>query len=329
MRRLFSCLWPVTLLSLVSVSCTQRTPGPEARDPHPPSDEMHADTRPGESSGPTTRIVMLGTGTPNADPDRFGPSLAIVVNDTPYLIDCGPGVVRRAAAARRAGVEGLAAKRLKRLFVTHLHSDHTVGYADLIFTPWVLERDEPLEVYGPPGIAAMTEHLLAAYEQDIRIRIDGLEPANEIGYKVNVHEIEPGRIYEDENVRVQAFAVRHGSWKHAFGFRFETPDKVIVISGDTAPCPGLLEATKGCDVLIHEVYSQAGFNRRAPLWKDYHSRFHTSTKELAKIASESRPGLLILYHQLFWGTSAEDLLAEIREGYGGQVISSNDLDVFD
>src|SRR5215211_1762959 len=119
-----------------------------------------------------TQIVILGTGTPNADPDRSGPSVAIIVNDTPYIVDFGPGVVRRAAAAHRRGIKALAMPKLTRAFVTHLHSDHTVGYPDLIFTPWVLERETPLEVYGPRGLKAMTDHILKAYREDIRIRLD-------------------------------------------------------------------------------------------------------------------------------------------------------------
>lgn len=275
-----------------------------------------------------TRIVLLGTGTPNADPDRFGSSLAIVVNGTPYLVDCGAGVVRRAAAAYRAGVAALKVTNLTHLFVTHLHSDHTVGYPDLIFSPWVLGREEPLVVYGPVGIAAMTDHLLQAYQEDIRIRIEGLEPANAVGYKVDVHEIKPGIIYTDENVTVRAFRVKHGSWVHAFGFRFETPDRTIVISGDTAPCPSLMENAKGCDVLIHEVYSQAGFEARPPAWRRYHSSFHTSSVELAQIAGQIKPGLLILYHQLFWGTTEKQLLREIRRVYKGAVVSGRDLEIY-
>jgi ribonuclease BN (tRNA processing enzyme) len=284
--------------------------------------------RASEKEGPKTQLVLLGTGTPNADPDRSGPAVAIVVNDTPYLVDCGPGVVRRAAAAYRAGISGLQVKKLTRAFITHLHTDHTVGYPDLIFTPWVLERDEPLEVYGPKGIAAMTHHILKAYEEDIKIRLEGLEPANTEGYKVNVHEIEPGVIYEDENVNVKAFAVRHGSWAQAFGYRFETPDRTIVISGDTTPTRSVIENCNRCDVLVHEVYSQAGFERRSHVWRKYHSSFHTSSVELAKIASEARPGLLVLYHQLLWGTSEEGLLEEIRQGYDGRVVSGHDLDVY-
>jgi ribonuclease BN (tRNA processing enzyme) len=275
-----------------------------------------------------TQVVLLGTGTPNADPDRSGPAVAVVVNDTPYVVDCGPGVVRRAAAAERRGVKGLAVAKLRRLFITHLHSDHTVGLPDFIFTPAVLERDAPLEIYGPPGIKKMTDHILKAYAEDINIRLRGLEPSKPRGYVVNVHEINTGVIYRDENVTVKAFAVKHGSWKRALGFRFETPDRAIVISGDCAPSESIIEACNGCDVLIHEVYSTAGFSRRPPEWQRYHSNFHTSSKELAGIATKARPGLLILYHQLQWGVTPEQLLGEIKEGYSGKVVSGNDLDVY-
>jgi ribonuclease BN (tRNA processing enzyme) len=275
-----------------------------------------------------SQIVLLGTGTPNADPNRLGPSIAILVNDTPYLIDFGPGVVRRAAAAFQKGIKGLEVKKLKRVFVTHLHSDHTAGYPDLILTPWVLERSDPLEVYGPRGIKAMTAHILKAYREDIDIRLHGGEPSNKTGYKVIVHEIKPGVIYRDENVTVKAFLVNHGSWQQAYGFRFETPDRTIVISGDCRPSPSVIQNCDGCDVLIHEVYSQAGFATRPPEWQQYHSRYHTSSRELAELANKARPGVLILYHQLFWGTSEDDLLKEVRAGYAGRVVSGHDLDVF-
>lgn len=279
-------------------------------------------------STPKTQIVLLGTGTPNADPDRFGPSIAIVVNDTPYIVDFGPGVVRRASAAVRKGVKGLAMPKLNKAFVTHLHSDHTVGYADLIFTPWVLERTEPLEVYGPKGLRAMTNNIIKAYKQDLDMRLYGLEPSNKTGYKVNAHEIKPGVIYKDANVTVKAFAVKHGSWKEAYGFRFETPDKTIVISGDCAPSQSVIDACNGCDVLLHEVYSQKGFLTRPPEWQKYHSSFHTSSRELAEIVTKAKPGLLILYHQLFWGTSEEELINEVRQGYNGKVVSGRDLDIY-
>jgi ribonuclease Z len=213
-------------------------------------------------------------------------------------------------------------------FATHLHSDHTLGFADLIFSPWTLERKEPLQVYGPKGIKAMAEHLLKAYEQDIDIRLRGGEPSNKTGYQVVAHEIEPGVVYKDQNVTVKAFRVAHGSWREAFGYRFETPDRVIVISGDCAPSQSVIDNCNGCDVLIHEVYSQIGFVKREPEWQAYHSRYHTSAPQLAEIATKAKPGLLILYHQLFWGTSEEDLLKEVQTVYKGKVVSGRDLDVY-
>ncbi|MGH9844157.1 MAG: MBL fold metallo-hydrolase, partial [Blastocatellia bacterium] len=275
-----------------------------------------------------TQIVLLGTGTPNADPDRSGPATAIVVNDAAYLIDFGPGVVRRAAAAARKGVTGLAVKNLKTAFLTHLHSDHTTGYPDLIFTPAVLGRDAPLEVYGPKGLKAMTELILRAYAEDIEIRVKGLEGGNAEAYKVNAHEINPGVIYKDQNVTVKAFLVNHGSWPQAFGYRFETADRTIVISGDCGPSPSIIENCQGCDVLIHEVYCQAGFATRTPHWQKYHSNFHTSSRELAEIARKAKPGLLVLYHQLLMGSTKEILLGEMREIYQGKIAYGNDLDVY-
>jgi ribonuclease BN (tRNA processing enzyme) len=177
---------------------------------------------------PMTKLILLGTGTPNAEPGRSGPAAAVVAAEQPYVVDFGPGVVRRAAGA------GLDPKRLTRAFLTHLHSDHTAGYPDLILTPWTLEREEPLEVYGPPGLEAMTERVLAAYEADIAERLRGLQPANDTGWRVNARDIEAGFIYRDDNVEVEAFAVDHGSWD-AYGYKFRTEGRTIVISSDTAP----------------------------------------------------------------------------------------------
>src|SRR5580692_9020656 len=153
------------------------------------------------------QVILLGTGTPNADPERAGPAVAIVANGQPYLVDFGPGVVRRAAAAH------IKPSDLKIAFATHLHSDHTVGLADLIFTPWTLERAAPLELYGPRGLRAMAHHIEQAYREDIKIRLTGGEPSNKTGYKVNVHEIKTGVVYRDANITVTAFAVPHGEWR--------------------------------------------------------------------------------------------------------------------
>jgi ribonuclease BN (tRNA processing enzyme) len=269
------------------------------------------------------QVILLGTGTPNADPERAGPAVAVVANGAPYIVDFGPGVVRRAAAAHIKPAD------LKIAFATHLHSDHTAGLADLILTPWTLERAAPLELYGPRGIRAMAGHVLAAYREDIHVRLTGGEPSNKTGYRVNAHEIKAGVVYRDENVTVTAFLVPHGEWKEAFGYRFDTSDRrSIVISGDTGPTDVVAKACNGCDVLIHEVYSTEGFKRRPVEWQRYHARYHTSSAELAGIATKARPGLLVLTHQLFWGTSEEDLLSEVRKGYAGRVVSGRDLEVY-
>ncbi len=281
-----------------------------------------------EDTGKSTQIVLLGTGTPNAEPDRWGISIAIVVDDAPYIFDAGPGLIRRVNAATEAGVKGLKVSGLNKAFITHLHSDHTIGLPNLILVPWVLDREEPLDIYGPPGMMNMVDHILAAYKEDISMRLYGNQPSNTEGYKVNVFEIEPGVIYKDKKISVRAFQVNHGSWDYAYGYRIETPDRVIVISGDTAPSEELIKNAEGCDVLIHEVYSEAGFQKRTPEWQTYHSGSHTSTIQLADIAKRINPDLVVLYHQLPMGATPEEMLAEIAEIYKGKVVYGRDLDVY-
>jgi ribonuclease BN (tRNA processing enzyme) len=274
-----------------------------------------------------TKLVMLGTGTPFADPERSGPSLAIVVKDQSYIVDCGPGVVRRASSLSKS-IPALEASQLKRLFITHLHSDHTVGYADMIFTPAVLDRNAPLEVFGPKGIKSMTNHLLKAYKKDISVRLKGLEMGDKAAYKVKVNEIKTGLIYQDDLVKVYAFEVSHGNWDHAYGYRFETPDKVIVISGDATYSQSLIDNAKDCDILVHEVFSQKGLDKREDRWKKYHSNFHTSPAQLGSIATQVKPKLVVLTHILFFKESKETLMEEIKQHYSGAVVMGNDLDVF-
>lgn len=278
-----------------------------------------------------TQVVILGTGTPILNPDRSGPAVAVVVNGTPYLVDFGPGVVRRAAAARDKKITALTPANIKVVFCTHLHSDHTAGLADLYLSPAVEGRPGPLELYGPPGIAEMARHIQAAYVKDVAIRTQGLERGNAKAYKINTHEIRPGIVYKDANVTVRAFAVAHGTWDYSFGYRFDTADRSIVISGDTAPTQAIVRACHGCDLLLHEVYSTAWFQQRTPARQKYHSTFHTSTTALAEIVNKAKPKQLVLYHQLFRQTDDPDkvLIDEIRKaGYSGPVASAHDLDIY-
>lgn len=280
-----------------------------------------------------TKVVMLGTGTPNPDPEHAGSSIAIVVNNNVYLVDFGAGIVRNAAKMTPqygGNLPQLKANNLKLAFLTHLHSDHTIGLPDLLLTPWVLERDVPLEIYGPTGTKHMAEHIVEAYKADINYRLNGLEPANENGWKAVVHEFDSdGVIFQDSLVEVEAFHVVHGSWKNAFGFRFTTPHKTIVISGDTRPCENILKYSKACDILIHEVYSYYRWTKRNDFWQKYHAANHTSTYELGELAQKAKPKKVVLYHMLFWGDSEEDLLNEIAEKYQGEVIVGRDFMVIE
>ena len=280
------------------------------------------------SPSEVTQLVLLGTGTPNAEPDRAGSAVAVVVNGTPYLVDAGPGVVRRANAAFQLGIEGLEVKKLAILFLTHLHTDHTVGLPDLIFTPWVLERESPLRIFGPEGTESMALHLSKAYEDDVRVRLEGLEPANPTGHRVEAKNVGPGVVFQDENVKVTAFQVFHGASGQAFGYRFETPDRTIVISGDTRPSEAIVEGCQGCDILVHEVYSHAKWELKPPDWSRYHASSHTSGVELGEIAARANPRLLVLTHQLLWGATPEELVAEVRTGFKGPIAYGKDLDVF-
>jgi ribonuclease BN (tRNA processing enzyme) len=284
----------------------------------------------------STRVVMLGTGTPRPDPTRSGPATVIVAGGTPYLIDFGAGVIRRATQAYENGIAeiGYGGINIRAAFLTHLHSDHTIGYPDLIFTPWVMGRHEPLTVHGPKGIAAMTDNILRAWQVDIDARTGGLNRHNPTGFSVDVQEIAPGLIYKDRNVTVTAFPVRHEEMINSFGFRFDAADRSIVISGDTAPTQALLDHSHGCDVLVHEAYSMMAFRNANKPTPEFRRRHHTSSEELAGIASTVRPGLLVTYHRGTVGEEArppgrEDVLVEeIRRGYSGPVVAARDLDVF-
>lgn len=300
------CRWPI--LAIFCVLLAACAPQPPAAD---------------------AKLVVLGTGNPNADPQRSGPALAVIAHGKVYLIDAGPGLVRRAAAAHAAGVAELTMPALNRVFLTHLHSDHTVGLPDLMLSPWVLDRSDPLTVYGPPGTAAMIGHLTAAYGADIDNRLNGLEPINKTGWQTRAVEIAPGVVYRGDGMTVSAFEVKHGDWEHAYGYVFQTAGRRIVVSGDTTPTDAVASACNGCDVLVHEVYSVEGFKHRPPEWQRYHARSHTSSVQLAAIAKQARPKLLVLYHQLYWGSSDGDLVREIHAaGYDGTVVSAHDLGVY-
>ena len=273
------------------------------------------------AAAPDTRVILLGTGNPNPDPERMGPAVAVVSGEHVYMVDAGPGVVRRAAQA------GIKMEQLTRAFLTHLHSDHTLGLPDLIFSPAFTGRTEGIEIYGPPGTAAMAGHVQAAWSEDVAIRLHGGEPAVAPAYEIKAHDVMPGEIYRDEAVRVIAIKVDHGTWKHAYGYRFEAKDKVIVISGDTTYSESLIVGAQGCDILVHEVYCRKAWETRPPAWKAYHAAFHTLAPDVGRLAAIVRPKKLVLYHQLPMKGLPEDILQEVRAAFDGEIVYGNDLDV--
>ena len=269
-----------------------------------------------------TQIIFLGTGTPNPDPTRQGPSLAVVVDGQPYFVDCGVGVVRQAVAA------GFSMEVLNHLFITHLHSDHTLGYPDLIFTPAVTGRQCPLTVWGPPGVQAMTDAILSAWSEDIELRLGGGEPSVPSAYEVLVNEVVEGDQIEVAGGRVTPFAVSHGAWKHALGYQFRTDDRSIVVSGDTTLNDHLIDHARGCDVLVHEVCSAKGLAEREPKWQRYHGAYHTTGLDLGRLAAIAQPKLLLLHHMLPFGQPEAQIIEEIRENFEGDVIAADDLGVY-
>jgi len=275
-------------------------------------------------------VILLGTGNPAPNPAAQGPATAVVVGKRIFLFDAGPGVERQMAAAKLPVRGG----PLTAVFFTHLHSDHTLGYPDLIFTSWVMRRSAPLQAYGPHGLRAMTDHILAAWAEDIDVRTNGLEHETPGGYRVSVHEIGgAGVVYDSGGVRITAIPVLHGSWKQAFGYRVDAPGRSIVISGDTRPSPALLEAARGVDVLVHEVYPatmlpiashEAGRDPTA-----YFRAFHTSDTELGQLAAQARPKLLVLTHIVGDRSNEQRFVDAIRAaGFTGRVAVGHDLDRF-
>ena len=276
-----------------------------------------------------TKLIILGSGTPNPDPERYGSGYAVVVNESAYIVDFGPGIVRRISAMSPSWGGEFPSMELQKIniaFLTHIHSDHSGALADLILTPWIMGRDEPLKLYGPPGLNAMSKNITEAYIDDINYRLYGSQPANKLGYTTQVSEISSdGVIFKDENVEVTAFKNAHGDFKNSFGFLFTTKDKKILLSGDTAVSENLKKYGKDLDILVHEVFSSETFVNKTKDWQIYHQAHHTSSIDLGIIADELKPKKLVLSHILFWGASEESLINDVKKNFNGETIIANDL----
>lgn len=278
-----------------------------------------------------TKLILLGTGTPVMISNRYQSSLAIIVNEKPYIVDCGSGILERLSNARAMGIKGLENPKLTRLFITHFHPDHTVGLPGFIIAPWNQRRWDALKIYGPDGIEKKVNGLLEVYADGIYEHLTN-NPKDMSPIDVQPIVINAGIFYKDDLVKVEAIPVVHGSFE-AYAFKFTTPDKTIVISGDTCPVENLYEKAKGCDILVHEVYSETVMKTRPKVAQDYFKKVHTGGIELGKIAQKVQPKLLVLTHQIAYGLSneatAEAILKEIKMNYEGAVAYGNDLDVFE
>lgn len=282
-----------------------------------------------------TELVILGTGTPVADGSRAGAGAAVIYDGRAYLFDIGGGVVQNMIKASGAtgvtapkdpkGREALFPTLVDHLFLTHMHSDHIMDFPELAGTLW-WRREQQMSVYGPTGTQAMADGYYQMLDVDTRLRIDGNQPVDKPeNFKVAVSEHDGPFTVTDGDVTIEAFSVPHGDISPAFGYRITTPDKVIVISGDTNESDEVIGMAKGADILVHEVISTEGLNALPEFWQAYHNHAHTTTTELARIATEAQPGLLVLTHILHYGAPIETALTEIQAQYDGQVVLADDL----
>jgi ribonuclease BN (tRNA processing enzyme) len=269
-------------------------------------------------------LIVLGSGMPVPDPERAGPAYALVYDDRWFLFDAGAGVMRRVAAA------GLPIDGVTAAFLTHLHSDHTLGLPDLLLTTWVMGRRGPFPLTGPPGTDDMVTHLLAAWTQDITVRITGLERGQPAGPGVTVREVEGGVVYDSAGVRITAIRVPHGELPTSFAFVMRTPSRTIVLSGDAAPSEALVAAAAGADLLIHEVYPSVRLRPEArpggEVWPAYMRSVHTSDVEVGALAHRAGVKQVVLSHIVRMGGTDAELLAGVRRGgFRGVVRIAQDL----
>lgn len=264
-------------------------------------------------------VILLGTGFPRPDPERAGPATAVVANDNVYLVDAGRG------ATQRLWASGHPLKSLKAVFLTHLHSDHTSGLPDLFNTSWIFGRYAPLRLLGPPGTRELADAMVAFFAADIPIRRDLTEMHPGAGATVDARVIEEGVAYADGDLTVTAFRVDHRPVKDAFGYRFESGGRVIVISGDTRPSENLIKHAKGADVLVQEAYLSEHFDRvDTPEVAARLKAYHTSAEEAGQIAAAAGVKLLVLTHLIPTGAD-QTFLERASKHFKGRIVVGRDL----
>jgi ribonuclease Z len=264
------------------------------------------------------RGVLLGTGFPAPDPHRAGPSNAVLVGEKIFIVDTGRGVTMRLAALQKRPT------RVDAVFLTHLHSDHTADLPDLFVTTWIMGRSQPLEVYGPQGVAEMSAGVKQFLAEDIHIRRDLTEMLPAAGAEIHAHVVQPGVVYDDGEVKVIAFSVDHAPVQPAFGYRFESHGRVIVFSGDYRPNAETVSAVKGADVLVSEAYLARYFDRHPGEKAERLKRYHCTPEQAAELAASAHVKKLILTH-LIPADGGKEMVRRAKKLFAGEVIAGADL----
>ncbi len=283
------------------------------------------------SQAPTnkTRLILLGTGGgPRPKKQNQATSQVIVVDDVLYVVDCGDGVARQLTLA------GLALPNLRHVFITHHHSDHNADYGNLLLLAWASGLRTRVDTWGPPPLERMTRLFIEmnAYDIDIRIADEGRVPLVPL---VHPHERrEPGLVLEDERVKVTCALVDHPLVSPAFAYRFDTADRSIVISGDTARSDNLIQLARGADVLVHEAMYLPAVDRlvarvpNASTLKRHLLASHTSAEDAGRVATAAGVKTLVLSHFVPPDdplTSEQMWLDAARSTFSGTVIVGRDL----
>ena len=277
-----------------------------------------------------TRIILLGTkGGPRVgEAGRSNPSTLILINDVPYVVDCGYGVSRQLIKA------DVALNRVRYLFITHHHSDHNLEYGPLFYNAWITGLPVRFDAYGPVGLRKMTRDFFAYQKFDIDIRIadEGRPDPRKL---LTVHEFNrSGLVMQNEDVRVTSLRVKHPPITQSYAYRFDARDRSVVISGDTAYLPAMAEFAKGADVLLHEVMYLPGIEAllqrlpNAARLRQHLMAAHTVSEDVGRIAAQAGVKTLVLSHFVPGDDPSitDDQWADgVRKHFNGEIIVGKDL----